>query len=146
MRLKSFLKQVDHERIVAAIRKAEATSRGEIRVHASNRAVDDAQKDAASQFERLGMTATKERNGVLIYVAPRSRRFAIIGDTGIHEKCGPDFWKDVAAAMERDFREGRFTDGIVKGVSKAGEALATHFPRAEGKADVNELSDQVSED
>lgn len=145
MRLKSFLGELDHERIVAAIRAAEERTRGEIRVHASNRAVDDPQGEAARQFERLGMTATAERNGVLIYVAPRRQRFAILGDSGIHEKCGPDFWKEVAAAMEQDFRKGRFTEGLLKGIAKAGDALATHFPRT-AAADVNELPDQVSED
>ena len=145
MKLSRFLGQLDQERIVAAIRAAEERTRGELRVHASNRAVDDPQGEAARQFEQLGMTATAERNGVLIYVAPRSQRFAILGDSGIHEKCGPDFWKEVAAAMEHDFREGRFTEGLLKGIAKAGDALATHFPRT-AAADVNELPDQFSED
>jgi uncharacterized membrane protein len=145
MKLESFLSQVDQERIVAAIRAAEARSRGEVRVHASSRAVDDAQQEAARQFERLGMTATAERNGVLIYVAPRSQRFAILGDTAIHEKCGAEFWTQVAAAMEHDFREGCFTEGLLKGIAAAGDALARFFPRSEA-ADRNELPDQVSED
>jgi uncharacterized membrane protein len=145
MKLKSFLSQVDQDRIVAAIRAVESSSRGELRVHASSRAVDDAQLEAARQFERLGMTATAERNGVLIYVAPRSQRFAILGDSGIHEKCGPDFWKQVADAMEHDFREGRFTEGLLRGIAVAGDALARFFPRT-AAADVNELPDQVSED
>jgi uncharacterized membrane protein len=101
---------------------------------------------AARQFETLGMTQTAERNGVLLFVAPVSQTFAVIGDEGIHARCGPDFWKDVAAAMETDFRAGHYTDGIVKGVARVGEALATHFPRKEGTADTNELSDEVTED
>ena len=146
MRLKRFLEEVDHDRVVAAIGAAEARSRGEIRVHASNRAVADAQKAAAAQFERLGMAGTAERNAVLIYVAPLSRSFAIVGDSGIHEKCGPDFWREVASVMEREFRAGKYTDGIVRGIERAGEVLARNFPRAEGQADRNELSDSVSED
>jgi uncharacterized membrane protein len=146
MRLKSFLKQVDHDRIVAAIQSAEARSRGEIRVHASNRAVTDPQKAAAEQFEKLGMTGTAERNGVLIYVAPLSRNFAILGDTAIHAIAGETFWKDVASSMEQDFRSEQYTDGIVKGVARAGELLAQHFPRKDGHTDKNELSDSVSED
>lgn len=143
--LKAFLGKLDHERIVAAIRDAEARSRGEIRVHASSRAVADARQEAVVRFERLGMTATQERNGILIYVAPLSRSFAIVGDSGIHERCGADFWKEIAAAMEQDFRAGRFSDGLVKGIARAGDALAEHFPRS-GAPDVNELSDSVSED
>lgn len=146
MKLQGFLKALDHDRVVEAIRRAEAGTRGEIRVHASNKTVEDAQAAAAELFEKLGMTGTKERNGVLIYVAPRSRRFAILGDSGIHEKCGPGFWQEVAAAMEADFREQRFTEGLVKGVERAGETLAVHFPRAAGDRDLNELPDAVSED
>ena len=146
MQTKAFLNALDHERIVKAIAQAEACSRAEVRVHVSNHAVDDAQKAAAVQFETLGMTKTAERNGVLIYVAPRSRKFAIIGDSGIHQSCGQSFWQEVAAAMEADFRAGHFTDGIVKGVARAGEALGTHFPRREGVCDLNELKDEVSED
>jgi uncharacterized membrane protein len=156
MQTRSFLDTLDHDRIVKAIQDAEARSRGEVRVHVSKQAVEDAQpnsssvaavqKAAARQFEALGMTRTAERNGVLLFVAPVSQTFAVIGDEGIHARCGPDFWKDVAAAMETDFRAGRYTDGIVKGVARVGEALATHFPRKEGTADANELSDEVTED
>jgi uncharacterized membrane protein len=146
MQTKSFLGALDHERIVKAIQDAEARSRGEVRVHVSQKAVTDAEGSAARQFEALGMTQTAERNGVLLFVAPVSQTFAVIGDEGIHARCGSGFWKDVAAAVEEDFRAGRFTEGIVKGVGKVGEALATHFPRTEGVTDRNELPDEVTED
>lgn len=146
MRTDAFLGRLEHDRIVAAIRDAEGRSSGEIRVHVAAGEVDDVEAAARRQFESLGMTATALRNGILIYVAPRSQRFAILGDTGIHERCGPAFWKEMAAVMEADFREGRFTDGLVKGVARAGEALGEHFPRTPGAADVNELPDQVTED
>ncbi|PYQ21815.1 MAG: hypothetical protein DMF81_14265 [Acidobacteria bacterium] len=137
--------RLDHDRIVQAIRAAEVRSRGEVRVHVTHQAVRDVERAAAAQFEKLGMTATAERSGVLVFVAPSSQRFAVVGDKGIHERCGEGFWKEVASAMEDDFRAGRFTDGIVKGVARASDALAEHFPRA-GGADLNELPDEVSED
>ena len=146
MQTKSFLGALDHQRIVKAIQDAEARSRGEVRVHVSQQAVPDVEPAAARQFETLGMTRTAERNGVLLFVAPVSQTFAVVGDEGIHARCGPDFWKDVAAAVEADFRAGRFTDGIVKGVARVGDALATHFPRTGGAADANELPDEVTED
>jgi uncharacterized membrane protein len=144
--VKSFVLAVDHERVVAAIREAEARSAAEVRVHVSSQTVEDAEKAAAAQFEALGMTKTRERNGVLIYIAPRSQRFAIVGDIGIHARCGQAFWRDVAGAMTEDFRGRRFTEGIVKGIAKAGDALASYFPRSAGVEDVNELPDDVSED
>jgi len=146
MHAKSFLQALDHDRIVAAIREAEGRSRGQVRVHVASHAVEDVQEAAARHFEALGMTKTAERNGVLLFVAPPSRSFAVVGDTAIHERLGPEFWRDVAAAMEADFRAGLYTDGIVKGVARVGEALAAHFPREAGRADVNELPDDVSED
>ena len=145
MKPKAFLSQLEHGRIVEAIRAAEGRSRGEVRVHVSSQKVADVQAAARAQFEALGMAQTSERNGVLIYVAPESQTFAVIGDSGIHEHCGAAFWSDVAAAMQDDFRAGRFTDGIVKGVERTGAALAEKFPRTEA-ADRNELSDDVSQD
>lgn len=146
MRTRTFLDALDHERIVKAIGEAEGRSRGEVRVHVSGKAVDAVEAAAARQFEALGMTRTAERNGVLVFVAPVSQTFAVVGDSGIHARCGADFWKDVASAMENDFRAGRYTDGIVKGVARAGDALAAHFPRQASDADMNELPNQVSED
>jgi uncharacterized membrane protein len=146
MQTNAFLHALDNDRIVAAILDAEGRSRGEIRVHVSNQAAAEVEAAARAQFEKLDMTKTDLRNGVLIYVAPRSQKFAVIGDAGIHERCGPAFWTDIATAMEADFRAGRFTDGIVKGVKEAGDALARYFPREGAAPDVNELSNDVTGD
>jgi uncharacterized membrane protein len=146
MKTTAFLHALDNERIVAAIRQAEARSKGEIRVHVTDHPDVEVEAAARTQFEKLEMTKTALRNGVLIYVAPRSQRFAVIGDKGIHERCGPDFWKTVAAAMETDFRAGHYTEGILDGVTAAGDALARYFPREEGHVDENELADHVTRD
>jgi uncharacterized membrane protein len=146
MKTDTFLKTLDNDRIVAAILDAESRSLGEIRVHVTNQPTTEVEAAARAQFEKLDMTKTALRNGVLIYVAPVSQKFAVIGDAGIHERCGPTFWTDITGAMEADFRAGRFTDGIVKGVKEAGDALARYFPREGSKPDVNELPDDVTED
>ena len=146
MKPTAFLHELDNDRITAAILAAEGRSRGEIRVHVTDRAVEDVETAARAQFEKLEMTKTALRNGVLIYVAPASQKFAIIGDAGIHEKCGPDFWTTVAAAMQTDFRAARYTEGILDGVEAAGAELARFFPRKDGPADVNELPDDVTRD
>ncbi|MGH2704115.1 MAG: TPM domain-containing protein [Actinomycetota bacterium] len=140
--LRNLLDKLDNDRIVEAIRSAESRSTGEIRVHISGRKVKDVQAAAARRFEKLGMAATRQRNGVLLYVAPRVARFAVLGDTAIHDKCGDDFWREVAGAVETEFRGGRFTEGIVRGVERLGEVLAQHFPPPAGQADANELPDR----
>ena len=139
-----FFSKLDSDQIVAAIAEAEKKSSGEIRVHVTRRKPSDLEERARRRFELLGMTRTAERNGVLIYIAPNLRRFQILGDSGIHEKCGDDFWKETAAAMEEHFRRGEFTEGLVHGIGKVGQVLADHFPRRAG--DVNELPDEVTED
>jgi uncharacterized membrane protein len=90
------------------------------------------------------MHQTKHRNAVLIFVAPRSRTFAAIGDEAVHARCGDDFWRELADAMTAYFKRGDFTEGLVHGISRAGELLAAHFPREPD--DRNELPDEVIED
>ncbi len=140
----SFFSRQESERIVAAIAAAEKESSGEIRVHVTRRKPEDLAARAARRFDLLGMAGTRERNGVLIYIAPAVRQFRILGDVAIHERCGADFWKEVAAVMEERFRKGEFTEGVVAGIASVGEALARHFPRE--RNDRNELPDEVTED
>lgn len=146
MQLQDFLDKVDAPRVVAAIHDAEARTRGEIRVHVTHRDVQDAEAEAARQFERLGMTATRERNGVLLYVAPQSRRFAVVGDTGVHQAGGAALWPEVAALLSERFREGQYTEGLVAAVGRLGALLAERFPQRPGETDTNELPDAISED
>jgi uncharacterized membrane protein len=144
MRAKEFLSQLQHDEIVAAIRQAEKTTSGEMRVFISRHEPEDAVKAAQAAFARLGMDKTPEKNGVLIYVAPRAHKFAVIGDAGVHTKCGDEFWTKVAAEMTGHFKRGEFTGGILHGIKKAGELLAEHFPRKAG--DRNKLPDEIAGD
>ena len=144
MNAKFFLTQLRHEDIVAAIRAAEEKTSGEIRVFIGHKPVEDPVAAAQTQFERLGMTQTRQRNGVLIFVAPSARKFAVIGDEAVHRRCGDAFWSELAAEMTGHFKQSDFTQGIILGVRKAGELLAQHFPP--GSDDRNELADEVEHD
>ena len=129
MHPRKFSKHVLHEHIVAAIREAEHKTSGQIRVSISPNHVDDPVVAAQVEFMRLGLDKSLEKNGVLIFVAPRSHKFAVIGDAGVHAKCGDEFWRKLADAMSVYFRKSEFTPGIIHGVQTAGELLAEHFPR-----------------
>jgi uncharacterized membrane protein len=100
--------------------------------------------DGAAQraFDRLGMRQTRDRNAILFFLVPGRRRFAILGDEGIHAKVGPEFWKKVAAAVGAHFAKGEFTEGLVDGIETVGRELASHFP-FDPQGDVNELSDDI---
>jgi uncharacterized membrane protein len=139
-----FLKAVDHDRIVAAIAAAESRTSGEIRVYISRRKIDRALQEADHCFTRLKMRRTPLRNAVLIFVAPVSHQFAVVGDTGVHARCGDDFWREVVEVMEPCLKHGDFTEALVHGVEKVGFLLAAHFPpSAVGR---NNLPDAVVED
>jgi len=127
-----FPPKVDHGRVVAAIRAAEAGTSGEIRVVIARHKADDPVAAAQAYFNSTGMAKSPHRNGILIFVAPRSRRFAVIGDSAVHEKCGDAFWTSLTEAMSDHFRRGKFTDGLVHGIERAGELLAKTFPRSKG--------------
>jgi uncharacterized membrane protein len=143
MRTKEFLNRLEHDRIVRAIAAAEKKTSGEIRVYIKRGEVSDTVQAAREQFEKLGMTATRERNGILIFVAPRSQKFAVLGDAGIHQRCGDAFWQQLVDAMQQHFRAENFTDAVVHAIDRAGELLAAEFPRRPD--DRNELPTAVEE-
>ena len=144
MRTKDFLDKLDHDRIVAAIKDAEAKTSGQIRVYVQRGELDgDAFEHARQRFQKLGMHATDERNGVLIFVVPRARKFAVIGDEGVHQKCGDEFWEELIEKMRAHFRNENFTDALVEAIQEAGGLLARHFPKK--AAAPNELPDEIVE-
>ena len=142
MSRRSLKKCVDQARVVAAIREAERVTSGEIRVSVAHLFWGDVEKTAKRAFQRLGMERTAESNGVLIFLVPSRKRFAILGDTGIHEKVGQAFWNDVSACLTSQFRRGAFTEGLVEGIRMVGDRLAAHFP-ATGESGQDELPDDV---
>jgi uncharacterized membrane protein len=111
MRTREFLSQLDHDRIVGAIKEGEAKTSGQIRVYVQRGKLgEDPVVAAREKFQKLGMQATAERNGVLILVVPRARKFAVIGDEGVHQKCGDAFWQKLVDRMRAHFQKENFTD------------------------------------
>ena len=144
MRTKEFLSKLDHDRIIEAIRGAESKTSGEIRVYVQRGKFEtDPVLLAQKKFQRLGMYKTRERNAVLIFVAPRAHKFAVVGDQAIHEKCGEQFWQHVVDGMRVHFQNEKFSHALTEAVNEVGKVLATHFPRT--SANANELPDEIIE-
>lgn len=139
---RKLLRAIDVERVRAAIAAAEKRTSGEIRVSVAPFFWGRVRRVAERAFARLGMTATKDRNGVLFFIVPARHRFVILGDVGIHAKVGQEFWDGVAARLSARFQKGQFTEGLVEAIAEAGEKLAVHFPY-DAASDVNELPDEV---
>jgi len=144
MHHRHFLAQLDDERVLKAIRDAEHKTSGQIRVFVSHHNVIDALDAARRQFRRLGMTKTKGRNAILIFIAPKSQTFAIFGDVAIDQKCGGEFWPILRDEITPHLKAGQYTAALVHAITRAGEKLGEHFP-AESKP-TNELPDRIAHD
>jgi uncharacterized membrane protein len=144
MQTKDFLHALKDEAIAHEIAEAEKRTSGEIRVFVSKKAVEDAVIEAEKQFVALGMAKTASRNGVLIYFSPKSQKYAVVGDKGVHEKCGQKFWEHITHDMTPLLKEGKFTEAIVLAVREIGAVLAKEFPWRSG--DKNELPNKIARD
>ena len=142
MRTHNFLRRLDHNRIVQAIRKAEGKSSGQIRVFIQRWKFDgDALPRAQRKFVQMGMQQTRDRNAVLIFVAPRAHKYALVGDVGLHEKCGDEFWQKLVTDMRGHFKNQDFNRAIILAISEVGKVLTSHFPRTGDT--INELPDEI---
>ncbi len=138
----NFFTKEQQENIRVAIMNAELDTSGEIRVHIENTCKGDSLDRALEVFTKLGMEKTAGRNGVLIYLAVKNRKFAIIGDEAIHAVVTEVFWDSVKNKMMNRFRENQFTQGLVEAITETGLQLKKYFPYKTD--DVNELSDEIS--
>lgn len=142
-RVEDFLTEKEEQEIVRAILDAEKNTSGEIRVHLEAHTRIDHFERAKEVFHVLKMDNTKEENGVLIYVAVNDKKFVIYGDRGIDKVVPDNFWNTTKDTIENHFKNGRFKQGLIDGILKAGKELEKHFPWNHG--DINELSNEVSQ-
>jgi uncharacterized membrane protein len=133
---------IDIDRVQKAIESAEERTSGEIRVSIAHWFWGNLDRAADRAFDRLGMTQTAARNGVLFFLVPARHAFVVRGDIGIHACVGQSFWDELAADMSSYFRRGAFTEGIVLGIMRTADQLALHFPSQAGR-DVDELPNSV---
>ena len=139
---KDFFTPSQQESIQASIATAELNTSGEIRLHVDDKCSGDPVAKAIKVFEKLKMHETELRNGVLIYVAIKDKKLAILGDKGINEAVSDDFWDAIKNDLVFHFKEGKYTEGLVEGIHASGEQLKTHFPYQSD--DTNELSNDIS--
>jgi uncharacterized membrane protein len=142
MKASTFFSKEQQAQILASVKEAEKATSGEIRVHIESSLKVDVLDRAAWLFKKLAMDKTAERNGVLFYLAVDDRKFAIIGDAGINSKVPAGFWDEISEILMKNFRDGKFTEGLSEGIIMAGNQLKKYFPCCED--DVNELPDEIS--
>lgn len=141
-KVEDFLTAAEEQEVVEAIRLAEQNTSGEIRVHIEKTTSIAAFDRAMEVFHLLKMDNTKLQNGVLIYVAVDDHNFVICGDKGIDAVVPDDFWDCTRDAMQEQFQQGNFKQGLINGITRAGEKLQQYFPWEHD--DTDELSNEIS--
>ncbi|MDI1355166.1 MAG: TPM domain-containing protein [bacterium] len=139
---KKFFTKQEQELLIKAIGEAEMNTSGEIRLHLENFCSGNEVKAAWKIFVRLDMHRTKERNGILIYIATMSRKIAVIGDEGIHQKLGDKFWEKLVLDLISHFKSDKRAEALAESIIECGKQLGHFFPRQND--DKNELSDSIS--
>lgn len=137
-----FISEKEEKQLVKAIEQAELNTSGEIRIHIEKECNEDVLDHSAFIFEKLGMHKTDLRNGVLIYLAYKSKKIAIIGDVGINNKIPTSFWDETKNLMLSYFRKGEYAKGLCQAVENVGKELKKFFPYK--KRDTNELPNTIS--
>lgn len=143
MALNSFLSKSEQAKVVKAIENAEKMTSGEIRVHVEPKCpIENPYDRSVELFNKLKMYETKQRNAVLIYIAYKSRCFAIVGDSGINEKVPANFWDSEKDLLSKHLVAGKAAEGICLIIEQIGENLKNYFPCLDN--DINEQSNEIS--
>ena len=137
-----FFSGKEKKQILAAVQEAEKNTSGEVRVHLEYRSRGPVYGHAQKVFQRIGMTKTAQRNGVLIFLATKDKKFAVLGDVGINNKVPEGFWNDVVQIMQEHFKQNKFAEGVAEAALRIGEKLKAYFPYQTN--DKNELPDGIS--
>jgi uncharacterized membrane protein len=140
--VKTKFSSINASLVESEIALAEKKTSGELRVHIDTKCRGDVMNRAAKIFAALQMHKTEARNGVLLYLAIKDRKFAIIGDGGINEKVNENFWQSTYDSALPHFKSDDFTEGLCSAIKSGGEVLSEHFPYQED--DVNELDNKIS--
>ncbi len=135
--------QDEEARIAAAISAAERGTSGEIRLFVEDFCLRDHPVERAAEvFQLFGMYNTKQRNAVLLYLAEKSRHFAIWGDTGIHERVGLQFWEAEKRLLREYLLRDEKAEGVCQVIQLIGEQLSRYFP-TDDHHNENELPDDI---
>lgn len=94
---------------------------------------------ALEVFSRLRVWDTEHNSGVLIYLLLADRKVEIVADRGIHARVGNAGWEQICRDMEKEFRAGKFEEGVLLGIHAITALLQQHFPAQDGNR--NELPD-----
>ena len=139
---RNFFSEQEQALLIKAIGEAELNTSGEIRLHIENYCFGNELNAARKVFAKLKMQHTNERNGILIYIAVRSRKIAVFGDEGIHQKLGAEYWDKLVKQLVDGFKANNKAASLANCIIECGRQLGAFFPLQSD--DKNELSNNIS--
>lgn len=144
--LLKYLSESQLEQIKGEIAKIEQSTSGEIRLSIREKRtfwekLYKCHELAVKDFEKLGMTNTKDKTGILIFIIFDERYYDILADEGIYSKIPDSTWKSIEDKIVDEFSNEGYLNGILHIIDRMGEVLSKEFPRSAD--DVNELPDEV---
>ena len=126
---------VDKERVREAIDAAERKTSAVIQVAVAPYFWGNVRRAAERAFDKVGLGKSHDRNGVLFFIVPSRRAFAIIGGTSAHEALGQPMWDSAAALMREHFAAGNPTAGLILAIEEIGDLLSEPFPYGGSRLD-----------
>jgi putative membrane protein len=97
---------------------------------------------AAAAFLEAEVFATRDRTGVLIFLALFEHRVVVLADSGIAARVEPGAWKGISDRLAAGIREGRAAAALIEAIGACGRLLAER--RVERRPDdVSELPDHL---
>ena len=83
---------------------------------------------ARRHFLEAGLTNTKERTGILIFVSELERRVELLADEGIAQKIDQEQWNSIVDTILSGLSNNTFEHSLIEAVNQCGELLTEHFP------------------
>lgn len=96
---------------------------------------------ALQAYFELGVTHTKRRTGVMIFLSLLEKRVFILADAGINEVVAKDYWNDQIAVLTNSLKQGDVVIGMEKVIEQIGEKLKENFPITDDNK--NEISNTL---
>lgn len=102
---------------------------------------EEVEEAATVAFHEHGLSLTRERNAVLVYVSAFEHRVRVLADANVAAKVDQHAWDAVAAELAQAMRQGEPAAGLCAAVRHCGELAAAHFPPRPD--DTNELRNVI---
>lgn len=84
---------------------------------------DTTRQHAELYFTKEEVFNTKQRTGILIFIALWEKRIVIKTDTGIDKVVKQETWDDLVSTIVKAIKENKITDGILSVIEKCGKIL-----------------------